>query len=86
MIEILRQATEKAGGVSKLARLIGIRHNAFYVWKRIPAERVLDIERVTGISRHRLRPDIYPIFHSKKIQTKNFQPEVFHLKNRENKL
>lgn len=60
MIEILRQATKKAGGVAKLARLIGIRHNAFYVWKRIPAERVLDIERATGITRHDLRPDLYP--------------------------
>lgn len=27
---------------------------------RIPAERVLDVERITGIPRHRLRPDIYP--------------------------
>lgn len=28
--------------------------------KRIPAERVLDIERLTGIPRHDLRPDLYP--------------------------
>jgi DNA-binding transcriptional regulator YdaS (Cro superfamily) len=26
----------------------------------LPAERVLDIERVTGIPRHELRPDLYP--------------------------
>lgn len=25
----------------------------------VPAERVLDVERITGISRHDLRPDIY---------------------------
>lgn len=27
---------------------------------RVPAERVLDIERATGIPRHELRPDLYP--------------------------
>lgn len=29
-------------------------------WKQVPAERVLDVERATGVSRHRLRPDLYP--------------------------
>lgn len=29
-------------------------------WKRVPAERVLHVERVTGVSRHDLRPDLYP--------------------------
>jgi DNA-binding transcriptional regulator YdaS (Cro superfamily) len=28
---------------------------------RIPAERVLEIERVTGIPRQKLRPDLYPV-------------------------
>lgn len=28
--------------------------------KRVPAERVLDVSRVTGIPPHRIRPDIYP--------------------------
>jgi len=27
---------------------------------RVPAERVLDFERVTGVSRHIVRPDLYP--------------------------
>lgn len=27
--------------------------------RRVPAERVVDIERITGISRHDLRPDIF---------------------------
>lgn len=32
-------------------------------WKsrgRIPAHRAIDVERVTGIPRHRIRPDLYP--------------------------
>ncbi|MBA5778239.1 helix-turn-helix domain-containing protein [Stappia sp. F7233] len=28
---------------------------------RIPAERVLEVERVTGVPRHHLRPDLYPL-------------------------
>lgn len=27
--------------------------------RRVPADRVLDVERVTGISRERLRPDLF---------------------------
>ena len=29
-------------------------------WRRVPAERVLEVERLTGVSRHELRPDLYP--------------------------
>lgn len=59
MIEVVAQAAEKAGGVVALARELGIKHTAMYSWNRVPAERVLDIERITGISRHHLRPDIF---------------------------
>ncbi|MDX0522994.1 transcriptional regulator [Sinorhizobium medicae] len=59
MIEIVERAAEKAGGVVSLARVLGIKHTALYSWSRVPAERVLDIERVTGISRHELRPDVF---------------------------
>ena len=27
----------------------------------VPPRRVLDVERVTGVPRHLLRPDIYPL-------------------------
>ena len=61
MITIVQKAAEKAGGVVSLARELGIKHTAFYSWKRVPAERVLEIERVTGIGRHELRPDLFPV-------------------------
>lgn len=60
----IESAVAIAGSQSELARRIGVRQG--YVWKwlrsgRIPAERVIAIEAATGISRHELRPDIYPI-------------------------
>lgn len=60
MIQIVEQAAEKVGGLGKLAEGLGIKHQSFYSWERIPAGRVLDIERLTGIPRHDLRPDLYP--------------------------
>ncbi|HEY4202611.1 MAG TPA: YdaS family helix-turn-helix protein [Devosiaceae bacterium] len=62
MIQIVEQAAERAGGLMALASALGIRHQTFYSWKRVPAERVLELERITGISRHELRPDLAAIF------------------------
>jgi DNA-binding transcriptional regulator YdaS (Cro superfamily) len=60
MLAVVQQAADKVGGVTELARLLGIRHTVFYKWWQVPATRVLPIERATGISRHDLRPDLYP--------------------------
>lgn len=43
-----------------LAVALGITRGAVAKWKRVPAERVLAVEAYSGISRHLLRPDIYP--------------------------
>lgn len=43
-----------------LAQALGITRGAVAKWKRVPAERVLKVEAYSGISRHLLRPDIYP--------------------------
>lgn len=57
----LDAAKESAGGPVELARKMGgISSQAISQWKRVPAERVLEVERVTGVARHVLRPDIYP--------------------------
>jgi len=49
------------GAASDLARTLGVTHAAVYQWvrSRIPADRVISIERATGIPREALRPDLY---------------------------
>jgi DNA-binding transcriptional regulator YdaS (Cro superfamily) len=56
----LIKSIKAAGGSSALAAVLGISQEAVSQWRRVPVARVLDVERVTGISRHDLRPDIYP--------------------------
>jgi TorA maturation chaperone TorD len=56
----LSEAIRAAGGVSQLADKIGISQPSVSNWHKIPAERVLSVETVTGISRTALRPDLYP--------------------------
>lgn len=45
-----------------LARAMGVDKATVSRWLqgRVPAERVIEIERVTGVSRTIIRPDIYP--------------------------
>jgi TorA maturation chaperone TorD len=55
----LEEAIRVAGGVGALARKIGISQPSVSNWERIPAERVLSVEGVTGLNRAILRPDLY---------------------------
>ncbi len=43
-----------------LAKQIGVTPSALSQWDKVPHLRVLEVERVTGIPRHELRPDLYP--------------------------
>jgi DNA-binding transcriptional regulator YdaS (Cro superfamily) len=49
-----------AVGTVELARRLGISSPAISQWTIVPAERVIAVEAVTHVSRHHLRPDIYP--------------------------
>lgn len=57
--EGLSEAIRAAGGVSELARQIGISQPSVSNWVRVPAERVISIEAATGVDRSILRPDLY---------------------------
>src|SRR3954469_14376386 len=55
----LSEAIQVVGGVSELARRIGISQPSVSNWDKVPAERVLAVEAATGVQRMRLRPDLY---------------------------
>jgi TorA maturation chaperone TorD len=55
----LEEAIRAVGGVSELARRLGISQPSVSNWSKIPAERVLTVEAVTGVRRAVLRPDLY---------------------------
>lgn len=59
----LDMAIKAIGSQESLAAALGIKSPSISEWRSrgfVPPKRVLDIERLTGISRHDLRPDIYP--------------------------
>lgn len=60
MIDALERAKGNVGGAASLGRALGITSQAVGQWRRVPATRVLDVERVTGVARSDLRPDLYP--------------------------
>jgi DNA-binding transcriptional regulator YdaS (Cro superfamily) len=62
MLEIVQQAADIVGGTQKLADLLGCSRQALSQWDEVPRGRVLEIEEATGrkITRHQLRPDLYP--------------------------
>jgi TorA maturation chaperone TorD/DNA-binding transcriptional regulator YdaS (Cro superfamily) len=57
----LNKAIDAIGGVRSLARALGVSQPAISGWKRVPADRVLKVEGLTGITRTELRPDLYPL-------------------------
>jgi pyruvate kinase len=47
------------GRASRLAEVLNIRPGAISQWDRVPAERIGDVSRVTGLELHELRPDMF---------------------------
>ena len=63
--EALQRACDIAGSQSALARICNVAQPSAWKWfqssKRLPPEHVLAVEAATGVDRHLLRPDIYPL-------------------------
>ncbi|WP_353243562.1 YdaS family helix-turn-helix protein [Providencia sp.] len=66
----LQTAIVAAGGQTQLAKRISellnkpVRQQQIWNWlnrnKRVPADKVLVVEQASGVSRSKLRPDLYP--------------------------
>lgn len=62
MESVIDHAISQAGGISRLAKEIGIAPASVCGWRKrgsIPVQRVLEVERITGLDRSILRPDIF---------------------------
>lgn len=61
---LARDVVARVGSQAALADIVGVRQQSVSEWciksKPIPPQHVLKVEAATGISRHALRPDIYP--------------------------
>jgi DNA-binding transcriptional regulator YdaS (Cro superfamily) len=59
MEDVMSKIRAKRGQIAHIATKLNITSPAVTKWRRVPAERVIDVERITGISREELRPDLY---------------------------
>lgn len=59
MNQITRNAIQLAGGAGVVSRACKLTRQAVAKWDEVPPKHVLTIERLSGITRYELRPDIY---------------------------
>ena len=71
-LEALQAAVDQAGSQVAFAAICGVAQPSVWKWlhvsKQLPAEHVLAVESATGVSRHFLRPDIYPTSDWRKVK------------------
>lgn len=56
---IVDKVIKKYGGPKALGDALGVSRQAVWQWKQIPLKYLRRIEDDTGISRQKLRPDLY---------------------------
>lgn len=74
MEKLLEYLNAERGRRLKLAAALGIFPSAISQWKIVPAERLGDISRATGIAVEQLRPDIFKSKSPKKPRVKSEAP------------
>jgi len=47
--------------VTEIAEAVGISRAAVSQWRRVPEKHLVVVARITGISKRRLRPDLFPV-------------------------
>lgn len=56
---VINVAAKKVGGIVALSQALGLSRAAASQWTEIPTDHLDKIERLTGIPREVLRPDIF---------------------------
>lgn len=55
----IKEIAKKVGGVVALGKALGLSKGAVSQWKRVPIDRVISVEKLTGFTRQQLRPDVF---------------------------
>ena len=60
-MSIINKISEKVGGQANIAKHLGVSNMTVSQWKTrgVPAERVLDLEKLSGVPCWEIRPDLY---------------------------
>ena len=59
MNEFRKWLKAESGRQNALADALDVTHSAIAQWQNIPSNRVVAVEKHTGIPRQKLRPDLY---------------------------
>lgn len=59
MQKIIKEAADKVGGIVAMSKALGLSRGAVSQWDCVPLKRVVDVEKLTGVSRELLRPDVF---------------------------
>jgi len=62
MSNVTKNAIKRAGGAPVIARELGLTRQAVNKWDEVPSKHVLAIEKLSGVTRYELRPDLYGPF------------------------
>jgi DNA-binding transcriptional regulator YdaS (Cro superfamily) len=59
----ITKAVEKAGGRGAVARALKVNVETVRQWevRKLPAERAIDLEKISGVHRSFLRPDLWGV-------------------------
>ena len=59
--DALKKAIKNVGNQAAFGEALGVTQQAVSYWvnNKLPAEQVIRIEQLSGVSRYELRPDIY---------------------------
>lgn len=71
-MSVVDEVIKACGGLGPTADKCGLKYQAIQKWKKsgvIPLSRVLLVERVSGVPRERLRPDIFRSSSASRLKT-----------------
>lgn len=67
----MRLLRAEPGMLARIARAINVNPQAVSQWRMVPLDRLLVVERLSGIPRERLRPDVNMIWKEPRKQNKS---------------